>query len=281
MNVHSAADIRLCEIWAWPLMIQISTDIHVLACRRVCRHSGLARFFIALLLAALIPAAASAQAKGTTDFTVNPSDWYRYQGAADSGPCAYSNCGPATVAMAIAYARGESVPIQDIRTYMTGDSCRGIGYEDAVGALDHWQIGYQYVTGMEALKEAVRAREHIVLVILDMSFIRPGSDYLVGQSDRAQHFDRFHAYTDGHMIVVKGVTADNAWVVVDDPYVFDPVLGAYENGAPKGQDRYFRYAEFEQAYGVYGWLGIEITPAGKDAAGEQDVRAAARQALWR
>jgi hypothetical protein len=188
-------------------------------------------------------------------------DYYRYQGAADSGECNESNCGPTAVAEAISYATGDTVPIKEVRAVISGDNCRGTDYSDARSALDHWKIQYESIYGMEALKEALNTRGHLVLVILKMSYISEAKDYLAAGSDPVDHFDRYHSYTYGHFVVAKKITDDGKWVVVDDPYVFDEFpTGSYSDGSPKGRDRYYSYPEFELAYQYYGWEGIEIIP---------------------
>jgi hypothetical protein len=228
---------------------------------------NLARLLVLLSVAAIVPAAAPARAVDAVPAAARPpeaiaasSSWYRYQGAADSGECADANCGPAVIAMAIGYATGRTVAIKDIRAYLSGDSCRGTDYSDATVALDHWGIGYRSIYGMASLEKAVNSRDHIVLAIVNMGYISRGSDYLVPRSDPAKHYGRYHTYTSGHFVVVKGITDDGEWVVVNDPYVFDPKLGFYRNGAPKGRDRYYAYAEFAKAYRYYGSEGIEIVP---------------------
>jgi hypothetical protein len=192
---------------------------------------------------------------------VGDTYWYRYQGSKDSGACASANCGPAVFAAAIGYAKESWPLIKDVRAYISGKSCRGTDYNDAYNVLDHWDVSYKKTSTMKDLKAAVTTRDHPVLAILYMGYISAGADYLKAASDPAKRYGRFHDYTYGHFVVVKGITKDNAYVIIDDPYVFDgSAWGWYKGGGPKGHNRYIKYAEFEKAFRYFGFQGIEIIP---------------------
>jgi hypothetical protein len=193
--------------------------------------------------------------------TISDSYYYRYQGSKDSGACATANCGPAVFAAAIGYAKGDWLAIKDVRTYLSGKSCRGTDYNDAYKSLDHWGVDYKTTSTMKELKAAVTTRSHPVLAILYMDSINAGADYLKKNTDPAQHFGRFHDYTYGHFVVVKGFSKDGQWVIIDDPYVFDgSAWGFYKGGEAKGHNRYIKLAEFDNAFRYFGYQGIEIIP---------------------
>lgn len=209
--------------------------------------------------------AASARAAGSPMTLAAPASaasyYYRYQGSGDSGACQGANCGPAAFAAAIGYAKDRWVPIEDVRAFISGKSCRGTDYRDAYRTLDRWDVGYQATSTMKELEAAVATRGHPVLAILYMGFISAGADYLKPATDPAQHYGRFHDYTYGHFVVVNGFSADGEWVIIDDPYVFDgSAWGFYKGGGAKGQGRYIKYAEFEKAFRYFGFQGIEILP---------------------
>ena len=222
-----------------------------------------------VLLAAIVvaglttPAAQAALVQPPADAPVGIADtyYYRYQGSRDSGACASANCGPAVFAAAIGYAKDTWIPIKDVRAYVSGKSCRGTDYNDAYRVLDHWGVGYKKTSTMKELKAAVATRDHPALAILYMGYIGTGADYLKPKTDPAQHFGRFHDYTYGHFVVVKGFSEDGKWVIIDDPYVFDGrAWGFYKGGDGKGHNRYIKYAEFEKAFRYFGFQGIEIIP---------------------
>ena len=127
--------------------------------------------------------------------------------------------------------------------------------------LDHWGVDYKQTSTMKELKAAVNTRDHPVLAILYMAYIDAGADYLKPATDPAQRYGRFHDYTYGHFVVVKGLSKDGLRVIIDDPYVFDASgSGFYKGGSPKGHNRYVKYAEFEKAFRYFGFQGIEIIP---------------------
>ena len=219
---------------------------------------------IAFLFAALAaPAARAGAVQPPADAPVGIADtyYYRYQGSRDSGACATANCGPAVFAAAIGYAKDTWIAIKDVRAYVSGKSCRGTDYNDAYRVLDHWGVNYQKTSTMKELKAAVATRDHPTLAILYMNNISAGPDYLKPASDPAQRNGRFHDYTYGHFVVVKGFSEDGKWVIIDDPYVFDgKAWGFYKDGDAKGHNRYVKYAEFEKAFRYFGFQGIEILP---------------------
>ena len=120
---------------------------------------------------------------------------------------------------------------------------------------------YKITSTMKELKAAVSARSHPTLAILYMDEIGAGADYLKPATDPTQRFGRFHNYTYGHFVVVKGFSKDGKWVIIDDPYVFDgSKWGFYKGGEAKGHNRYVKSAEFEEAFRYFGFQGIEIIP---------------------
>lgn len=221
-------------------------------------------FVVALLVAPLSASAAQAAIPGPrvgAPAAIADTYYYRYQGSRDSGACASANCGPAVFAAAIGYAKDTWIAIKDVRAYVSGKSCRGTDYNDAYRVLDHWGVEYETTSTMKELKAAVVTRAHPTLAILYMDFISAGADYLKPATDPTQRYGRFHDYTYGHFVVVKGFSKDGQWVIIDDPYVFDgSAWGFYKGGGAKGHNRYVKYAEFEQAFRYFGFQGIEIIP---------------------
>ena len=212
-------------------------------------------------MAAPAAQAAVGQPQASAPVGIADTYYYRYQGSRDSGACPGANCGPAVFAAAIGYAKETWVAIKDVRAYVSGKSCRGTDYNDAYRALDHWDVAYATTSTMKELKAAVDTRDHPALAILYMGYISAGADYLKPASDPARRSGRFHDYTYGHFVVVKGFSADGQWVIIDDPYVFDgSAWGFYKGGGPKGHNRYVKYAEFEKAFRYFGFQGIEIIP---------------------
>ena len=185
-------------------------------------------------------------------------DWYRYQGAADSGAMASNNCGPTCVAMSIQFAHDNQwVAISDIRNYIGGSTWTYPSMLES--ALDHWAVGNQRLNNMQDIHDAVASRGSIVLVHVWMSYFSTGSDYLVSGSDPAQHYGRFYEYTSSHWILIKGFSTDGQWAIVHDPNVWPSRTNNwYAGGIPKGKDRYYRYSELAASIAAYDYQAIEV-----------------------
>lgn len=175
-----------------------------------------------------------------------PYDWYRFQGAQGDTGCPMSNqdCGPASVAMAIQFAKNEWVPISQVRQIMGGSCSDQTGPPEITTALDHWKVPYSKLTGMDEVRDAVNLRGHIVITPVDTNYISAGPDLDKSNSDSSQNRGRY-IYPKHHLLVIKGFTSDNQWVITYDPDVFGQDVGRYwySNKAPKGKDRQYKYSE--------------------------------------
>lgn len=188
-----------------------------------------------------------------------PYDWYRYQGASDSGPKASINCEVTSVAMSIQYARNNlQAPIASIREYMGKEDLTSSA--DAMRALDHWGVPYRDVNSVQDIIDAL-GRGHIVMVGLIMGRISLGADYQRDASPAALRFGRYYSFDEAHSVVVKGVTEDRGWFIVYDPNVWDGNASYwYSDGTPKGKDRYYPVGEFARGMADLGDSpkGLEI-----------------------
>lgn len=211
-------------------------------------------------------------------------DWYRHQGAPDS-KCT-KDCGPTSVAMAIQFATGKEVRIEDIRKSMTDDRCVDTGPNDWGRALnqDKWEVNgeettgmsvkHREITGMEAVVRAVNDW-HIVIVPVRMHIIDEGEDIYKSEDDSEDdpkyyknRYVNFSKPPGDHVLVVKGISIENGgkWVIVYDPNVWGKSGKKYyySNGEPKGKNRYYDYDQFKDAFEALGNKAIEIleTPSG-------------------
>ena len=186
-------------------------------------------------------------------------DFYRYQGAWDSGSQASNNCGPTCVAMAIQFA-GDNlwVAISDIRGYIGGSSWTYPSQLQA--ALNHWGVASQALTNEDALLAALANPNQIVLVHLYMNWFPPGSDYLWAYSDPSKHYDRYYSYASSHWIVVRGLSADGHWAICHDPNVWDG-NGSYwyGDGSPKGKDRHYALDQLLGSARAYDYQAIAVS----------------------
>lgn len=196
-------------------------------------------------------------------------DWYRYQGASDSGACKSDNCGPTSVAMAIQFGRNNLWrTIEDVRWVISKGVCGWTSVNDLRNALNYfeWPVNHTTITGMDEIRKAVNERGHIVIVPVIMSYITMVNNY---DDNPANHYHRYNDYNSGHFVVVKGISSDGNWVIVHDPNVWGGPGNTkywYSNGQPKGKDRYYSYSEFTTAFARNGNNAIEIldTPTPPD-----------------
>ncbi len=221
----------------------------------------------ALLLCLWLPLALPAAARADAGPQAGP--WYRYQGE----PSSYDrydnqnvNCGPTSVAMAIQYAEGVSVPIRQVRA-LIGKNKRYTDFSDLARALDHWAVRYSGGIVNARSIEAALARGHIVIVALDMRKVSPGADVDGRSADPSLRTGRYETYATLHWIVVRGVTSDGRYFVVYDGNVWggpgNPLYW-YSDGTPKGMNRYYAVDQVQRGMFVFGAdtsKGFEIYPS--------------------
>jgi len=192
-----------------------------------------------------------------TSAQARADDWYRYQGAAESGPVAHSNCGPTSVAMATQFATGQIVPIADIRAYIGGGSWTSVN--DLMRALKHYGVAHQRLSSVAAVEAAIRDRGSVVLAHLWMHWITPGRDLQAPFSPPELNAGRYYAYDQSRWVVLRGFAADASAFVAYDPNVWDGNgVYWYANKAPKGKDRLYPYAQVAGSMAAYGFEVIEV-----------------------
>ncbi|MGD2177436.1 MAG: NBR1-Ig-like domain-containing protein [Anaerolineae bacterium] len=184
-------------------------------------------------------------------------DWYRYQGEDSAGAHKDENayCGQTCLAMAIQYLTEQTIPISRIVSRAGAGPDQVLGYQDMKKALGDWEVDYEAIQDMGALRQAVQDRRNIALARIDMSKISRGSDLGKTKADARKHYDKYadphYDPPSSHWVVVRGMTEDRwgKWVIVHDPYVFDDDIYRYsrDRDMPRGRNRYYAYSEFESA----------------------------------
>ncbi len=205
-------------------------------------------------------------------------EYYRYQGepgSYDSYGSEQANCGPASVAMAIGYARGLRVPIRDIRDYI-GRHGEYTSLHDLTSALEHWGVAHSpSIRDSQDLREVV-AHGDIALVLLTMSAISPGADLAGASTDPALNHGRYSTFVGPHWVVVKGVSSDGRYFIVHDPNVWGSAPNPgywYSDGSAKGEDRLYLASELEAGMSALSSPGLEITSTpGSPAFAHRDGR---------
>jgi len=170
--------------------------------------------------------------KNITAYKTNDRDYLWYFDQADSGIHSGNNCGPSSIQMVGKWVNKDfSMVAEDIRKDFRPLGGWWYG-EDINGALEKYNIVYQ----MKTIED-----KYDLMFIIDagnIAIINNNMDVITRNTDEKQRTNRFYDYVTGHYFVLKG------YVIVDNKTyfeVYDPNnWGAtYEDGTPKGQNRYY------------------------------------------
>jgi PKD repeat protein len=169
------------------------------------------------------------------------TDWYRTQ--YNTG---FSNCGPATVSMAVGWAKGNFISVTSIRKFVGWRGDGGTSFTQLEKALAWKGLNAQTIdiTGMEDVFQAVD-RGEIAIVLFHTGRIsrakgRPELNYV----------GRYYSDSVGHYVIVKGYTEDKKYLVVYDPMPSDWASNGnrYGDGVSMiGRNRYYPVAEMNRA----------------------------------
>jgi hypothetical protein len=161
-------------------------------------------------------------------------DWYKSQWGTG-----IANCGPALVAMAILWARGQDFSVEAIRDeigwpYEDGST----SFDDLRGSLQRHGVrsGMPTLSSTRALTDIVD-RGHIALVL-----IQTGSISRTEGNPAMNIVGRYYDDDEGHYVIVKGYSLDRRYFVVYDPYPVDWDTNSlrYGDGATMiGKNRYY------------------------------------------
>lgn len=196
-------------------------------------------------------------------------DWYRYQGEASSFDAwgnEGSNCGPASVAMAIEWVTGLHLPVREVRGYLGENGATTL--DQLARLLSHWGVRYRYTIADAEDIKAVLARGNVTLIGLSMSAINPGADIEGTSTSPALRTGRYSDFAGMHWLLVKGITPDGRHFIVHDPNVWGRPGNHrywYSDGSPKGKDRLYRVDEVNQGMMLFsshpGSRAIEVLGA--------------------
>jgi hypothetical protein len=166
--------------------------------------------------------------------TRNDLDWYRTQFGTG-----IANCGPALVSMSILWARGQDIPVQEIRSeigYPYDDGATS--FDDLRESLERHRVAYRtsVLSGPQDLVN-VLAHGHLALVL-----IQSGGIAKVSGDPSRNLVGRYYDDDLGHYVLVKGYSLDQGYFVVYDPYPVDWESNSlrYSDAiSPIGKNRYY------------------------------------------
>jgi len=168
-------------------------------------------------------------------------DWYRTQFGTG-----YSNCGPATVSMAISWAKAENVPISVIRSYLGWRGNGGTSFYQLLKALN-WKGIKAELTDISSSEDIFRIIDEgkIAIILFHTSRLA-----LTQGKPEVNLFGRYYHDAVGHYVVIKGYSTDKKYFIVYDPIPSDWYNNAkrYGDGVSMlGRNRYYAVSEINQA----------------------------------
>lgn len=160
-------------------------------------------------------------------------NWYRTQ--FNTGTL--SNCGPSTVAMAYAWARGDYLPVSTVRQAVgwKGDGSTSFEELNKVLKTDGVETVYTPTRSAKDFFQIID-RQNIAIALINAGGLRTerGLDHNL--------FGRYYSYVGGHYIVIKGYTEDHKWLITYDPIPSDWSSNSFRQGdgiSMIGRNRYY------------------------------------------
>jgi LysM repeat protein len=165
-------------------------------------------------------------------------DWYRTQ--FNTGT--QSNCGPSMVSMAIAWARGDYVPVASVREAVGWHGDGGIGFEDMIRVLaaNGVRAELQPVWNAEDIRRIIDQGKIAVFLYNTRSVHRAVGD------PTQNLFGSYYTDNVGHYVLIKGYSLDGKWFVVYDPIPSDWASNSarYGDGISMiGRNRYYAVSD--------------------------------------
>ena len=172
-------------------------------------------------------------------FSLFSRDWYLPQGPSD--------CGPASVAMAIKFQSGRiNVPVNRVRKYIGNPYPEGAtSFDNLKGALRFFGAKYRTVDLSSITKiDSLLKKDSVIIVLIHPFKIS------MGLNERYYNYAEDNKFS--HYIVLKGSIEKNLYDLEELPnnyyIVHDPI--------PGGRNRYYRKTELYLSLRTH--LGIEV-----------------------
>ena len=160
-------------------------------------------------------------------------NWYRTQ--FNTGTL--SNCGPSSVAMAYAWAKGGYLPVSTVRQAVGWRGNGSTSYEELIRVLNNNDVANRIVQtkGADDLFRIID-RGDIAIILINTGGIRRSAG---GLSDL---FGRYYSDVVGHYVVLKGYSTDHKYLIIQDPIPSDWSSNAFrfaDGISMSGRNRYY------------------------------------------
>jgi hypothetical protein len=173
-----------------------------------------------------------------TDAAGADFDWYRTQ--FNTGTT--SNCGPASVAMGVAWSTGEHLPVSSVREAVGWQGEGATSFEELIKVLKDQGISAAIspIRGVQNIRDVIDTGG-IAVVLFHTGGIG------TARGDPAQDlFGKYYNDSVGHYIVIKGYSLDGEYFVIYDPIPSDWSFNSFRYGddlSMIGRNRYYSSAE--------------------------------------
>ncbi|GHV70881.1 hypothetical protein AGMMS49928_20380 [Spirochaetia bacterium] len=165
-------------------------------------------------------------------------NWYRTQ--FNTGTT--SNCGPASVSMAIGWSLGKYFPVSSVRQAVGWQGDGGTGFEELQRVIRSQGVpaAIKPLRSLENIKEVIDSGEIAIILF------RTDGVYSTRQDPASDLFGKYYTDTVGHYIVVKGYSLNGEYLVIHDPIPSDWGVNSFRYGdevSMIGRNRYYSTAE--------------------------------------
>jgi hypothetical protein len=182
-----------------------------------------------------------------------------YFAEGETGEDSINNCGPATLASAIAYSGVASPTVQDVRA--------ALGFSGPTSTdqwtqlLDHFHVPWRATWSRCDIDQAVRSGQAVIIAVW-MDDLSVAADFEQAGSSKAGQVGRYNGFSFGHSMLIVGSVDHQKTYLVHDPNVFEAdAVDWYGDGSPKGAFRRYDADEIWRTVQTYaGGFGIAVAP---------------------
>jgi hypothetical protein len=221
------------------------------------------RRFVSLASAAGVSLARPVQGSARLTDITNAT---RYFAQGQTGGDSMNNCGPATVATAIAYSGVASPSVEEVRN--------ALGFygptstDQWANLLNLYNVPWR-ATWSKGEIDAALQTGHVVIIAAWMDDLSSATDFEKARSPDLGQAGRYDGFRYGHSMLIVGTSDERRNYQIHDPNVFEMVdVDWYSNGSPKGAYRRYNADEVWNTVNTYaGGFGIAVSrPASSSTA---------------
>ena len=181
------------------------------------------------------------------------------------------NCGPATVAMAVNYSGASAPSVANVRATLGRNGPTDI--DQWAWLLDVYAVPWYSTWSQDDIGAALR-KGHPIVIATWMGALSAAGDYEVAWAQNSGWQGRYDSFSEGHAMLIVGVSDDGASYLVHDPNVFPGEgTGFYSDGSPKGMYRKYSAPEIWWNVATYAsGLGLAIVPYSQSLAPAKRIK---------